>query len=138
MDHLLAGALPVIGAALGTALIALVGMLLRRYHIQISVENQAKLEHFVQLGIQYAEEYARNMLKQRSVVVSAETKNQVATNFVTDNLKSVAVDVVKQMIDAKMPAARVLTSAATAATTAQEAGLLAPVIPVVPVTTDPK
>jgi len=135
VEQLIGGFLPVIGAALGTALLALVGMMLRKYGVQLSAENQGKLEHFVQLGIQYAEEYARNVLKTKGIVVSAAEKNQVATTFVTDNMKSAAVDVVKQMIDAKMPAARVLAVAATAAETTA-AG--APVLPVVAVTVDPK
>lgn len=137
MDQILGGLLPVIGAALGTALIALVGMMLKKYGVQLSAENQGKLEHFVQLGIQYAEEYARNMLKTKGIVVTAEQKNQVATAFVQDNVKSAAVDAIKALIDAKMPAARVLSVAATAATVAA-ATPTAPVVPVVAVTAAPK
>jgi hypothetical protein len=137
VDQLLGGLLPVIGAALGTALIALVGMMLRKYGIQLSAEKQGKLEHFVQLGIQYAEEYARNVLKQRGVIVTAEQKQQVASAFVNENVKNVAADVLTKLIDAKMPAARVLSSAATAATKAAEAPD-AVVVPVVAVTADPK
>ena len=105
MNEILQEVLPAVGTVLASALVALVTQMLRRYGIQLEAEKQAKLEHYVRLGVRYAEEQARQRLRAPQAMTGSE-KLIAATDFVQAHLPKADPERVAKLAEALLPVER--------------------------------
>lgn len=103
MEELIGQATQALGAIAATALVALVVQVARKFGLQVGAQQQARLEHYAQLGIKYAEEQARKALVARGEKLAGSLKQSMALEFIVAKLPRVNPDEARKVIEALLP-----------------------------------
>jgi hypothetical protein len=111
--------LSALGTALAGLLVALVTQWLRKMNVNLATEQQAQLLHVTKLGVQYAEEQAKNYFRQRNERLTGPEKQTMAVDFVRTHLPKANTEKVGQLIPAVLPEVRAESAVPVAFTVAE-------------------
>jgi len=106
LDILVALLIPAL-TALTTQLIMFIGQQLKKRGLDLSAEQQAKLEALAQKAILAVEEWARGQFKTSGIVTTGDVKMGLAKNIVSEQLPNVSPELVEAAINTQLATLRV-------------------------------
>lgn len=101
-----AGLYAALASALATVIIWAVTQLGRRFNVQLSVEQHAKLESVVTDGILLMEERGKNLIKAGLEAMTPADKLRGAVEYALSRMPGESEKTIAELVEAKLPAVR--------------------------------
>jgi hypothetical protein len=104
LDALFTPVVQALGSALVAAVLALIVQLVRRIGIDLTAQQQAKIEHYARLAIQAAEEWAGRQIKAHLTPPQSVDKLVYATKYLLTRVPGLTEAEAQDLIHAQLSA----------------------------------